>query len=1000
MKKIDNCIQLKIDQLIKKIIPKNDENDDESEDVNEVTSLISFSLCLDLFDFLNIYSKIQKNELLFHMAVIYEILGYYQLSLEYIEESLIVIPNVPTIILFKSGLYAAMNRLDEAQKNLLKYKYLIGEDIYYNYIYNSIRILYFYLLDYEANIILREINYIESKFQKYYNNNVIIFYIKSKIFHKLSEKFKRIDIKRSNLYEKESTKNKEKVFSDKKIDAEYLYKKDINTQNIMKLLSLVYPYFIEYRPKPLIDYNQNFHSGFGLFYTLIKICKICKFRIQIIKYKKNNKNKFEKKDNKNSKKNLINDNNLDYILNIIKNDNTNMNSHNFNIIRECQESILSMCKSVWITNYISNSSNINKKSSSSLLSIKKNKYYKNNNNDNKMTNDSKNNNINDKIKTNYYIYNGYYSNLNLKESIIKNIYFNNEYKERVLGKDSLLDEINEDFQKNIKINKSNDDLRLKKNNSFFEDNEMKIFNNKLIKKKNNEKHVKSHYNIKLVKSTQNNHKINKNNNKIIKVKINIDNTNFLDDKNKKNNINKEKVKEKQIIKKNNNNINYFDNIKSSKNSFINKNSKNINNNKNYTASNKYITNSNNVNFKNTGKNYKDHVINNYSGKYKKEKKKPNENIKIKDSKKIIIKNEKNTNSVNNIFNNIIIVGTNDLYLSKNNTKLFINDNNKKEKTSEKKNKNSIINDSNKSKELTIVKELEKNQETNNDINNNIDNIDIYNKVKNDNNLEKNNKLYIYQINNLNNLNYESQSSKDKNINIGQNGKINDIEKYFIKKIENSKKNKKAKIIEKINQSEKVDNKTQKNFDKIVVSSKSSLNQSIKNHNINKNTRKYLEKTINKKELTLEKSPYNTISLKEYSKSNKNNNKKQINYIKYKNINKILNNNIHNKIQTYLEYKPKKNSKNKNKKKCQLSIQEKANYLTINIDLISKSKVCTPTYKKISIFDSLSSDSKDKKNKKIRKIGLSKLNINSPTYINLKKGKLINISHFSPSFAHN
>ena len=341
-----------------------------------------------------------------------------------------------------------------------------------------------------------------------------------------------------------------------------------------------------------------------------------------------------------------------------------------------------------------------------------------------------------------------------------------------------------------------------------------------------------------------------------------------------------------------------------------------------------------------------------------------------------------------------------MYLSKNNTKLFINDNNKKEKTSEKKNKNSIINDSNKSKELTIVKELEKNQETNNDINNNIGNIDIYNKVKNDNNLVKNNKLYIYQINNLNNLNYESQSSKDKNINIGQNGKINDIEKYFIKKIENSKKNKKAKIIEKINQSEKVDNKTQKNFDKIVVSSKSSLNQSIKNHNINKNTRKYLEKTINKKELTLEKSPYNTISLKEYSKSNKNNNKKQINYIKYKNINKILNNNIHNKIQTYLEYKPKKNSKNKNKKKCQLSIQEKANYLTINIDLISKSKVCTPTYKKISIFDSLSSDSKDKKNKKIRKIGLSKLNINSPTYINLKKGKLINISHFSPSFAHN
>ena len=396
------------------------------------------------------------------MAVIYEILGYNQLSLEHIEQSLIIIPNVPTIILFKSGLYAAMNRLDEAQKNLLKYKYLIGEDTYYNYIYNSIRILYFYLLDYEANIILREINYVETKFQKYYDSNVFIFYIKSKIFHKLSEKFKQTDIKRSNSYEKESKKNKEKVFNSKTIDAEYLYKKDINTQNIMKLFTLIYPYFIDYRPKPLVDYSQNFHSGFGLFYTLIKVCKICKFRIQIIKYKKN---KFEKKDNKYSNKSIFKDNNLDYILNTIKNDNTKMNNLNSNIIKECKESILSMCKSVWITNYISNSNNINKESNNSLLSKKKNKYYKKNNNDNKSTKDYINNNannINDKIKTNYYIYNGYYSNLNLKESILKNIYFNNEYKEKVLEKDSLFDEVNEEFQKNIKINKSDDDLRLKK----------------------------------------------------------------------------------------------------------------------------------------------------------------------------------------------------------------------------------------------------------------------------------------------------------------------------------------------------------------------------------------------------------------------------------------------------------------------------------------------------------------------------------------------------------
>ena len=168
MKNIEKGIQLKIDELISNIKSKKENNDIQQEETYEVTILISYNHCLDLFDFLQNYSKVQKNELLFQISLIYNILGYNQLSLEYTDESLLVIPNVPTIILFKSALYASMNRLEDAQKFLLKFKYLIGEDNFYNYIYNSIRILFFYLLEYEENIILREINIIEEKYPKYF----------------------------------------------------------------------------------------------------------------------------------------------------------------------------------------------------------------------------------------------------------------------------------------------------------------------------------------------------------------------------------------------------------------------------------------------------------------------------------------------------------------------------------------------------------------------------------------------------------------------------------------------------------------------------------------------------------------------------------------------------------------------------------------------------------------------------------------------------------------
>lgn len=58
------------------------------------------------------------------------------------------------------------------------------------------------------------------------------------------------------------------------------------------------------------------------------------------------------------------------------------------------------------------------------------------------------NNINYKLKTNYYIYEGYYSMMNLKDVIIKNINFNNKLKEM---KDSFSNELKEDFEKSKKM---------------------------------------------------------------------------------------------------------------------------------------------------------------------------------------------------------------------------------------------------------------------------------------------------------------------------------------------------------------------------------------------------------------------------------------------------------------------------------------------------------------------------------------------------------------------
>ena len=385
---------MKIDKLI---LSSNSNNDKRQQDkYNEIISLISYIHCLDLYDFLENYSKVQKNELLFQISLTYSFLGYNKFSLDYINKSLIIIPNVPTIILFKSCLFASMNKFDDAQKCLLKYKYLIGEDIFPNYIYNIVKLIFYYILDYEENLILKEINIIETKNQKYNYNKVILFYFKSKLFNKLSERLKQIDKNRSDLYRNDSILNKEKAFNCEKLDADYLFKFDIYKENIPKIITMIYPKFLEYRPKPLIEYNNNFHCGFRLFYILFKICKIFKLKIQLIKNKKISNNKH---DNKNLYSSFL-----------------------FNDI-----------SSKKILYPIENTNNLDNNKENQNIKI-------NNKNDNRKGNLSKslNNNINDKLKNNYYIYKDFYSNMNLKEYIVNNINRNKEYKETKLYKDFFL----------------------------------------------------------------------------------------------------------------------------------------------------------------------------------------------------------------------------------------------------------------------------------------------------------------------------------------------------------------------------------------------------------------------------------------------------------------------------------------------------------------------------------------------------------------------------------
>ena len=430
----ENCIQLKIDSIISDI-KQNTENT-QNEEKNQITALMGYSHCIDLFDFLKLYSKVQKNELLFQVAVIYDSIGYSELSMEYINEALLLIPNVPTIILYKCGLFANQNKLDEAQKLLLKYKYLIGENKYDNYIHDSLQTIFYYLLEYEEFIILRKISSMEQKYFNYIKENFILYYVKSQILEKLAQKIKNADNKRYISYLKEINKIKNAYLKDKKSETEFLKEQGIRPENFTKLMFFISPNCLNYRPKKLDEYKNNFVKyGFELFLILIRICKIFKFKIEIKKYRK----LYNKKNNK-EKENSLDKNNLDNINDFINN--ILQSPKKSNLSKESSESIKKLYNSIWLNNFI------NENNTKKIKEIK---------------------NIDSEIfKENFFKKEGYYSHLNLDDNIIKYIKYNNEYKQNNLKDDLFLEDLTfiEKSEKKENIFNNNNNDTINKNNSI------------------------------------------------------------------------------------------------------------------------------------------------------------------------------------------------------------------------------------------------------------------------------------------------------------------------------------------------------------------------------------------------------------------------------------------------------------------------------------------------------------------------------------------------------
>ena len=183
---IENCLQKKIDNFIIEANEKISNNNEKER--NEIDALVIYLKAIDLFEFINKKSNIQQHEILFKISFLFDLIGNKKSSLNYIEKSIELIPNVPIVILFKSIILKSLNKNEEAQQQLIKFKHLCGKNDYYIYIHDIIQIIYFFLLKYDEEILLFEIKQFFNKFQNLnYDKNHVIYYLQSKICQNLKK---------------------------------------------------------------------------------------------------------------------------------------------------------------------------------------------------------------------------------------------------------------------------------------------------------------------------------------------------------------------------------------------------------------------------------------------------------------------------------------------------------------------------------------------------------------------------------------------------------------------------------------------------------------------------------------------------------------------------------------------------------------------------------------------------------------------------------------------
>ena len=81
----------------------------------------------------------------------WELLGNVKTSLEYLNIAMQTIPNIPTLILYKSVLLQMLGFSEDSQKFLLKFKQLGGKNIQLNFLYDTFRLIFYYVMEYDED---------------------------------------------------------------------------------------------------------------------------------------------------------------------------------------------------------------------------------------------------------------------------------------------------------------------------------------------------------------------------------------------------------------------------------------------------------------------------------------------------------------------------------------------------------------------------------------------------------------------------------------------------------------------------------------------------------------------------------------------------------------------------------------------------------------------------------------------------------------------------------